>query len=306
MIFMDIGSAAELRDDVGSGCDPSLFGPGSITWRVHADRVFPIGGLRALILQALHPLTMAAVAQQRGFAEDFWGRLDRTGRYVATLTYGPGTQARRSAAMVRGIHRRLTGTDPDTGETFRLDRPDLLLWVHCCEVESFLTTARRAGAPITPDEADAYLAEQVLTATMVGIPKQLVPSSVAAMAQYFHDVRSELRLTDAARRGVRVLAFPPMPKKVRLLTPARPAWAGLAGLAVALLPNWARRLYRLPGLPTTDLAATGAIRAVRAGLLALPDRWTGPPEVRDARMQIDARLVRQVVDGPPTRVRSWG
>ena len=110
-----------------------------MTWRVHADRVFAIAGVRALILQALHPLTMAAVAQQRGFEEDFWGRLDRTGRYVSTLTYAPGTQARRTAAKVRGIHRRLRGTDPDTGETFRLDRPDLLLWVHCCEVESFLT-----------------------------------------------------------------------------------------------------------------------------------------------------------------------
>ena len=110
-----------------------------MTWRVHSDRVFAIGGVRALILQALHPLTMAAVAQQRGFEEDFWGRLDRTGQYVSTLTYAPAPQAQRLAAQVRGIHRKLRGTDPDTGETFRLDRPDLLLWVHCCEVESFLT-----------------------------------------------------------------------------------------------------------------------------------------------------------------------
>ena len=56
---------------------------------------------------------------------------------------------------MRGIHKRLHGTDPDTGEDFRLDRPDLLLWVHCCEVDSFLSTAVRAGAPITPDDADA-------------------------------------------------------------------------------------------------------------------------------------------------------
>jgi len=258
-----------------------------VTWRVHADRVFAIGGVRALILQALHPLTMAAVAQQRGFEEDFWGRLDRTGAYVSTLTYAPAHEARRTAAKIRGIHRKLLGTDPATGDTFRLDRPDLLLWVHCCEVESFLSTARRAGAPITPDDADAYLHEQVQAAELVGIPAGLVPSSVAEMTEYFHDVRSQLRLTDDARRGVRVLALPPMPKRVRLLTPARPAWAGLAGVAFALLPAWARRMYRLPGLPTTDLAATGILRAVRAGLVALPDKWTGPPVVRDARAQIE-------------------
>jgi uncharacterized protein (DUF2236 family) len=285
---MDISSGAEVAGAVPApaGDDP-LYGPGSITWRVHADPVFAIGGVRALILQALHPLTMAAVAQQRGFEDDFWGRLDRTGSYVATLTFSPATEAKRLAAQVRGIHRRLRGTDPATGEQFRLDRPDLLLWVHCCEVESFLSTARRAGAPLTDAEADTYLAEQVLAAQLIGIPPAMVPSSVVEMKQYFREVRSELRLTDEARRGVRVLAVPPMPKKVRFLTPARPAWAGLAGVAFALLPAWARRMYRLPGLPTTDLAATGALRAIRAGVVALPDKWTGPPHVREARAQIE-------------------
>ena len=98
VIFMDIGSGAEVRERSGPSNDESLFGPGSMTWRVHADRVFAIGGVRALILQALHPLTMAAVAQQRGFEEDFWGRLDRTGAYVSTLTYAPAHEARRTAA----------------------------------------------------------------------------------------------------------------------------------------------------------------------------------------------------------------
>jgi uncharacterized protein (DUF2236 family) len=290
---MDTSSGADVRaigGDQGAAAqaDP-LFGPDSMTWRVHADPVFPIGGVRALVLQALHPLTMAAVSQQRGFDENFWGRLDRTGRYVSTLTYSPAPQAHRLAAQVRGIHRKLRGTDPETGESFRLDRPDLLLWVHCCEVDSFLTTARRAGAPISDREADEYLREQVRAARLIGIPEAMVPATVADMTQYFRDVRAELRLTDAARRGVRVLAVPPMPKRVRLLTPARPAWAGLAAMAFALLPRWARRMYRLPGLPTTDLAATATIRAVRAGLVVLPDKWTGPPEVRDARDQIDAR-----------------
>jgi Uncharacterized protein conserved in bacteria len=275
-------AVSDLSDD----SDDPLFGPRSLTWRVHADPVFPVAGVRALILQALHPLTIAAVAQHRGFDEDFWGRLDRTGRYVSTLTYGPEAHARRAAAQVRGIHRKLRGTDPDTGETFRLDRPDLLLWVHCCEVESFLSTARRAGAPITAEDADRYLHEQVQVAEMVGIPARMVPASVEQMDRYFADVQPDLRLSEDARRGLRVLVIPPMAGKVRFLTPARPAWAGLAGMAFGLLPSWARRHYRLPGLSTTDLAATGAVRALRAALLALPDRWTGPPEVLAARSEM--------------------
>ncbi len=276
-----------------------LFGPDSMTWRVHADPVFPIAGVRALIMQALHPLTMAAVAQQRGFEEDFWGRLERTGQYVSSLTYAPEATALRTAAKVRGIHRRIRGTDPDTGHSFRLDRPDLLLWVHCCEVDSFLTTARRAGAPISPQDADDYLREQVLAATLIGIPEHIVPASVAGMEQYFRHVRPQLKLTDDATRAVKALIAPPMPKRVRLLTPARPAWASLAGMAFALMPSWARRMYRMPGLPTTDLAATAACRALRAGLQVLPDRWTGPPEVQAARAQLEALAAEQPqLDGP--------
>ena len=284
---MDTGSGAEVRADEGSVVDEPLFGPGSMTWRIHSDPVFAVGGVRALIMQALHPLAMAAVDQHHSFEDDFWGRLERTTSYVSTLTFDPATSARRSAARVRGIHRKLRGIDPKTGLEFRLDRPDLLLWVHCCEVDSLLSTARRAGAPIGEQDADTYLREQVLTAEMVGIPAVMVPTTVVALAEYFAGVRPELALTPEARRGVKRLAIPPMTTWVKYLTPARPAWAGLAGLAFALQPKWARRLYKLPGLPTTDLAATAALRAIRAGVVALPEKWTGPPHVVQARAQIE-------------------
>lgn len=263
--------------------DDGLFGPASVTWAVHADPVFPVAGVRALLLQALHPVTMAAVAQHGGFDEDFWGRLDRTVRYVNTTTFGPADEARRTAARVRGVHRRLRGTDPATGRTFRLDEPDLLLWVHCGQVESYLGTARRAGAPIDAAAADRYVAEQVRAAELIGIPAGMAPTTVAGLHGYFRDVRPVLGVSDDARRAVRQLAVPPMASWVRLLTPAWPAWLTLAGLAAALLPRWARRLYRLPGLPITDPAATAALRALRAGTSVLPERFSGPPEVRAAR-----------------------
>ncbi len=258
-----------------------------MTWQVHSDQVFAIGGMRALFMQALHPLAMAAVDQHHSFDLDFWGRLERTTEYVSTQTFGSASLAGRSAARVRGIHRKLRGIDPMTGAEFRLDRPDLLLWVHCCTVDSLLSTARRAGAPISPADADQYVNEQVLAAELVGIPADIVPTTSSDLNEYFREVRHELRLTEEARRGVKRLAIPPMTTWVKLLTPARPAWAGLAGLAFAAQPKWARRIYRLPGLPTTDLAATGALKAIRTGIVALPDKWTGPPHVVQARAQIE-------------------
>ncbi|TFV52312.1 oxygenase MpaB family protein [Blastococcus sp. TF02A-35] len=248
-----------------------FFGPGSVTWRVHADPSFSIGGLRALLLQALHPVAMDGVARFSGaFRDEPWPRLIRTAAYVDTITFGTRTEAVRAVARVRGIHRRLGGVEETTGREYRVDDPDLLLWVHCCEVDSLLTAARRGGLELSDDDADRYVAEQVTAAELVGVERADVPSSVAELAAYFERVRPQLAATPAAQDAYRLVLLPPMPTWVRYLTPAQPAWGGLAALAVALLPSWARRMYSLPGLALTDAAATAAVRAFRQATLRLP------------------------------------
>ena len=261
--------------------DPGLFGPESVTWRIHADPVMGIGGLRALHLQALHPLAMAGVAQHSDFRADPWGRLLRTVGYVTTVSFGTTEQAERAAARVRGIHRPLRGVEPESGTAYRVDDPDLLRWVHCCLVDSFLTTYRRAGGPLTDAEADAYVAEQVRAAALVGIDPAAAPASARELAAYFALMRPELRATAEARRAAAFVLLPPMPS--RRLAVAKPAWAGVAGTAFALLPRWARRLYGLPGIPTTDLTATATVRALRRSLLLVPAHVREAPPVRDAR-----------------------
>jgi uncharacterized protein (DUF2236 family) len=257
-----------------------FFGPDSVTWRVHADPTFSVGGLRALLLQALHPVAMDGVARfSGGFREEPWPRLIRTAAYVDTLTFGTRSEAVRAVARVRGIHRRLGATEETTGRAYRVDDPDLLLWVHCCEVDSLLSVARRGGLPLTDDDADRYVAEQVTAATLIGVEPADVPDSVAALAGYFEAMRPSLAVTPAARDAYRLIVLPPMPTWVRYLTPAQPAWGGLAALAVALLPPWARRMYSLPGLGLTDAAATPALKAFRQALLRLPQRARRSPIV---------------------------
>jgi uncharacterized protein (DUF2236 family) len=257
-----------------------FFGPGSVTWRVHSDPSFSVGGLRALLLQALHPVAMDGVARfSGGFRDEPWPRLIRTATYVDTLTFGTRAEAVRAVAKVRGIHRRLGATEETTGRSYRVDDPDLLLWVHCCEVESLLSVARRAGLALTDEDADRYVAEQVTSAGLIGAPTGDVPASVAALDAYFERMRPSLAVTPAARDAFRLIVLPPMPTWVRYLTPAQPAWGGLATLAVALLPSWARRMYSWPGLGLTDGAATAALRAFRQTLLLLPQRAQRSPIV---------------------------
>ena len=113
--------------------------------RVHGDSAMFVGGLRALLLQSLHPLAMAAVAGHSGYRGDPWGRLQRTSYFLAVTTFGRASDAQQAIARVRAIHERVTGTAPD-GRPYAASDPHLLTWVHIAEADSFLSAYSRFGA----------------------------------------------------------------------------------------------------------------------------------------------------------------
>ena len=172
--------------------DPGLFTPQSVTWQMHGDPMMWVAGVRALYLQALHPRAVRGVMQNSDFRRDAWGRLMRTANFVGTTTYGTTEAAEKAGARVRKIHTLLQATDPDTGERYRIDEPELLLWVHCAEIDSYLHVARRSGYPLTDAAADRYLAEHRFSARLVGLDPDAVPADRAAMAAYFEKTRPEL------------------------------------------------------------------------------------------------------------------
>jgi uncharacterized protein (DUF2236 family) len=232
---------------------------------------------------------MAGFDANSRFREDPWGRLQRTGLWVATVTYGTTAEAERAGASLRALHARLRpGIEPETGRAYRVDDPGLLLWVHCTEVESFLSTYRRCGGHLAPGDADRYVDEMRVSARLVGLDPDAVPRTEAEIEAYYERVRPELRVTAVARRNALWGFAPPMPRWVQLATPARPAWASLVATGAAMLPRWARQLYGLPGLPTTDVTATVTGRVVRAALIGLPEAWIRSPAQRAARERLAA------------------
>ncbi|QOC93788.1 oxygenase MpaB family protein [Micromonospora craniellae] len=269
--------------------DTGLFGPDSVTWKLHAEPILLLAGLRSLYLQALHPRAMAGVAQNSNYRRDAWGRLVRTANYVGTTVYGTTAEAEEAGLRLRRLHARMTAVDPATGQRFRVDEPDLLRWVHVTEVESFLDTARRAGVPLDDVEVDGYYTEQRRSAALVGLDPETVPGTAAEVAEYYRRVRPELRMTKEAAETALFLTAPPLPWKLSLparvglnLGPLRWAYLGVAGTALALLPGWARRLYGGLGLPTTALSAEVTVRALRFALTALPRDWREGPMRRAA------------------------
>lgn len=260
----------EPDDDLG------LFGPGSVTWRLHEEPILMLAGLRSLYLQSLHPRAAAGVVQNSSYRDDPYGRLARTSMFVGITVYGTTAEAESAARRIRRLHARLRGTDPITGEPFPVDDPELLRWVHVAEVESFLSTARRAGLALTDHDVDRYYTEQRRTAALVGLDPATVPGTAAEVADYYTAIRPHLRMTKEAARTAVFLAAPPLPYGLGF-TPLRLVYAGVTATAFGLLPAWARRMYGLPGLPTTDLSAALSARTMRLALSLLPRRvYDGP------------------------------
>jgi uncharacterized protein (DUF2236 family) len=246
---------------------PRWFPPGAPIRTVHGDAAMFVGGLRALVLQSLHPLAMAGVAGHSGYRGDPWGRLRRTSQFLAATTFGPSDVADSAVARVRAVHRTVHGI-ADDGRRYRADDPHLLRWVHVAEVDSFLRAHDRFGAhALTAQQRDEYVAEVGVVSAKLGVVDP--PRSVAELRASLAAYRPELRGTPAARDTSRFLLFnPPVPLV------ARPAYGLIAAAAVSMLPGWARLMLHLPPpLPIADdlvgrLAGELATRAFRWTLAA--------------------------------------
>jgi uncharacterized protein (DUF2236 family) len=216
-------------------------------WRVHADTSMFIAAIRALLLQALHPIALHAVVEHAGFRRDFWGRFQRTSRYIALTTYGTVPDAERAIATVRAIHRRVHGTTPE-GQPYSAEDPHLLLWVHVAEVDSFLKAFQAFGAEtLSPAEADEYVRQVGFIAAQLGVIDP--PTTVAELNASLQSYRPELTGSGPAREASSLLLVRPPFAGL-----ARAGYHLLAASAVSILPTWARTELLLPALPITERA----------------------------------------------------
>jgi uncharacterized protein (DUF2236 family) len=261
--------------------DEGFFGPDSITWRMSTDPASPIAGLRALMIQALHPLAMAGVDQHSDWRQDPVGRLAATSTYVTTISFGERAAAERSAARVRRIHEHVRGADSVTGRDYVASDPVLLLWVHAALVDSGIATARMFGTPLSAGDADRYVAEMVVAAELVGVPAAMVPSSHDELQRYIASVRPELRCTPAAGESMAYLLDPP-----GLDEDVAEIWQDVRDGAVAALPDWARDMYGYDAPPLTPARQT----EIRQALGVLDAVFLGEPGVLEARQRITLRM----------------
>lgn len=239
------GTDADRRaDQIWGEVGERWFGPDDAIWQVHADTSMFSGGLRALLLQSLHPSAMAGVAEHSGYKGDPWGRLQRTSHYIAITTYGTVRHAEATIGAIRHLHGRVVGTAPD-GRPYAANDPHLLRWVHVAEAESFLATHQAFGArPLTREQLDEYVAQSAQVSSRLGVDLADLPQTYDELVQTIESYRTELVTTPAATEAARFLLLTPPIDRV-----ARLGYWTLAAGAIATLPPWSRRMLGLCVLP---------------------------------------------------------
>jgi uncharacterized protein (DUF2236 family) len=212
--------------------DPGLFGPDSITWRIHGDFSSMLcGGVSALLLQMLHPLALAGVWDHSSFREDMLGRLRRTSQFISATTFAPVNDANALIEKVKSIHLRVTGTDA-YGTPYAASDPDLLVWVHVAEAYSFLQSHLRYRNPaLSVSDQNRYYQEFARVAENLGAVN--VPDSVAAVDAYLQAMRPQLRCDERTLEVVRLLQNAPAPSRL-----AKPVGSLMIQAGIELLPDW--------------------------------------------------------------------
>ena len=235
--------------------DEALFARDSPIRMVHADLVgMMVGGIRALLLQMLHPDALQGVIDHSNFREDMHGRLRRTAKFIAVTTFAHRDEAMKAIERVNRIHSKVSGTLPD-GTPYSATNPRTLAWVHVTEASSFLAGYLRHVRPDMPGyEQDEYYRQFAVIAKALGADP--VPINRNEAEEVLRELRDELRTSPKAREIAQLVLTqrpPGTPPGMQSV---------LGGDAVEMLPPFARTML---GLQRPGIAALPA-RAATWGM----------------------------------------
>ena len=264
---------------VAAGNDPGLFLPSDAPWIVHRDFATLVGGIRALLLQAMHPGALNGVSQHSRYEEDPLGRLSGTIRWLTVTTFGSLEAVAQEANRVNRMHDRVKGSYLDKAgveQKYQASDPELLLWVHIAFMDSFLRSHQLYSRAEIPGGADAYVNLWGRSVEPLGLKS--VPASEEDLLKVMSNFEEDLNCDDKALSVIRWIKNAPLPRT------AKPVYALLFQAALASLPADIQNKIGIKQLPIWLL------RPLVTNLLALMRFAIGPDSpIEDAAL---ARLRR--------------
>ena len=268
------------------------FTPESAIWKISREWVLMLGGGRALLLQAAHPLALAGVMEHSDYAAGPWGRLERTMYAVWTAVYGTPEEAERVGRRVRAMHTKVRGRLKKpmgpfpAGTPYDARDPELLMWVHSTLVDTALLMYRTYVGPLTPDEQESYYQDMKVLARLFGTPDEAIPPTLADFEAWRRAMLASERIcvTDEARElATATVQKPPLPRI------ARPVWEVINFATAGFLPRELREGYGFTWTPAHRAVLAGSAGYVKRAVLPLmPDLLRGLPSARTAERTLAA------------------
>ena len=241
--------------------DPGLLGPDSVSWRVIGDAAAFVGGIRALVVQTVHPEVVAGVEDHSRYRNDPFGRLNRTSVYVTETTYGAIPEVDAAVAAVRTAHRPVRGTS-GRDRPYSAGRPEMAAWVHNVLTDSFLAAYQTYGPhPLTTAEADQFVAEQARIGALLGASP--LPDTADELSHWVVE-NPALATSDAQANALRFLRHPPLPFGVEL------GYRLLFNAAVPTIQPPTRHLLGLHSRRGSERVGRATVRALRWALGSSP------------------------------------
>ncbi|GAA1464443.1 oxygenase MpaB family protein [Microbacterium thalassium] len=267
---------------LAEGDDDGCFAEDGPAWTVHAGMGTLVAGIRALLVQALHPGALAGVQDWSRYREDPLGRLAGTVRWVMCVTYGSREQADAETRRVARLHERVRGAytagDGSTHSYTAADR-DLVEWVHLAFTDAFLTCHESLEGPV-PGGADAYVADWATAGSLMHVPDP--PRTAEDLRARMHGFLERGELAGGAHVD-EVVRFLRRPKTPGVMMGV--GYRVLFAAAVATIPREYRTLLgvRRSPLPVLTLARM-LLPIVRRSL------ESGGPRANDRARERLARL----------------
>jgi len=197
---------------VAEGEEAGLYLPNQAPWIVHADFATLVGGIRALLMQALHPGSLTGVRQHSRYKDDPLGRLAGTIRWLTVTTFGPIASNQKEADRVNRLHTRVKGeyqTAAGESRPYQAADKDLLLWVHVAFMDSFLRTHQNYSKRPIPGGADEYV--RLWAASVKPLGLDVAPQSEAELHETLRGFEKDLVVTDDTRDVIKWIKNPPLP-----------------------------------------------------------------------------------------------
>ena len=248
---------------VADGEEVGLYLPNQAPWIVHADFATLVGGIRALLMQALHPGSLTGVRQHSRYKDDPLGRLAGTIRWLTVTTFGPIASNQKEADRVNRLHTRVKGEyQTSTGESrpYQAADKDLLLWVHVAFMDSFLRTHQNYSKRPIPGGADDYV--RLWAASVKPLGLEVAPQNEAELLETLRGFDKDLVVTDDTRDVIKWIKNPPLP----LL--AKPFYRLFFFAALASMPQSYQALIGERALPLWFVRSqtTNILRAMRIAI----------------------------------------